>query len=91
MTASVSFITARLLTASLRKALLFASNVSCDVFSALSASLFASSSIADASISNHLRLLTSSCSSLALRFYVCFNERRTIYLKYCDSVTPTAK
>jgi len=83
MTASVSFISARLLIAHLRKALLFASNGSCDVFSALSASLFVSSSIADASISNRRRLLTSSCSLLALRFHVCFNERCTIYLKYC--------
>jgi len=86
MTASVSFILARLLTAPLRKALLFASNVSCDVFSALSASLFASSSIAD---QMHQFPTTSACwlqfacNSLALRFHVCFNERCTLYLKYC--------
>jgi len=41
-----------------------------------------SSSNADASISNRRRLLTSSCSSLALRFHVCFKGRYTIYLKY---------
>jgi len=68
ITASISFISVRLLTAPLCKALLFASNVSCDVFSALSACLFASSSIADASISKCLCLLTSSCNSRALRF-----------------------
>jgi len=70
MTASTCFISARLLTAPLHKALLFASNVSCDVFSALFASRF----IADASISNRRLLLASSYSSLALLFHVCFNE-----------------
>jgi len=80
---SFSFISARLLTAPLHKALPFASNASCDVFSALSASFFASRSIAGASISIRRRLLTSSYSSLAPCFHVCFNERCTIYLKYC--------